>query len=80
MNELVREMLSLAEGEAKWLDDSARNFEQVAAKFREEEDKAAWDLLATVYRERAQTIQRMVEKTRESLMTDGNPELRLEHS
>jgi hypothetical protein len=79
VNESIKEILSLAESEANWLDQTARHFEEFAARLREEE-KAEWDLLATVYRERAQMIQRMVEKAREDFATDGASELRLESS
>jgi hypothetical protein len=79
MNELVKEVLSLAETEARWLDDSARNFELVAIELRQEE-KAEWDLLASTYRERAQAIQCTIEKARENFADDGPAELRLENS
>jgi len=48
-----------------------RHFEQFAANLNNEEEKAEWELLATAYRERAQTIQRMVGKVRESFANDG---------
>jgi hypothetical protein len=77
MKELIKEVISLAEGDAKWLDEAARNFERFATKLKEEE-KAEWDLLAAVYRERAQAIQDTAEKVRQSLETDGFSELRTE--
>jgi len=79
MNESIKEILSLAESEANWLDQTARHFEEFAAMFKEQE-KAEWDLLAACYRERAQMIQRMVEKAREDFAADGTSELRLENS
>jgi hypothetical protein len=77
MNELVNEILSLAEGNAKWLDHAARHFEQFAAQLHEAE-KAQWHLLAVVYRERAQAMQNQAEKVRRSLVTDASSELRLQ--
>jgi hypothetical protein len=77
MNELVNEVLSLAEGNAKWLEHAARHFEQFAAQLHEVE-KAQWHLLAAVYRERAQTIQDTAEKVRQNLVTDSSSELRAE--
>jgi hypothetical protein len=79
MNELLKEILAFAEGDAKWFDDAARKFEQFAAKLNEEE-KAELELLATVYRERAQVIQSVAERVRQSLATDAGSELRLENS
>jgi hypothetical protein len=80
MNESVKELLSLAEGDAKWFDDdTARNFERFAEKLKQEE-KAELDLLATVYRERAEAVQRIVEKVRENFATDGPSDLPLENT
>ena len=70
-DELVKEILSLAENDAKLMEETARSFEQFAANLNNEEEKAEWELLATAYRERAQTIQRMVGKVRESFANDG---------
>jgi hypothetical protein len=77
MNELVNEVLSLAEGNADWLDHAARHFERFAAQLHEVE-KAQWHLLAAVYRERAQAIQSKAEKVRQSLVADACSELRFE--
>lgn len=76
MHELIKEALSLAEGEAQWLHGAAQNFERLAVKLKEEE-KAEWDLLAAVYRERAEAVQSLAEKVRQSLVTDS-AELRLQ--
>ncbi|HXN26036.1 MAG TPA: hypothetical protein VN902_02875 [Candidatus Acidoferrales bacterium] len=77
MSERLKEFLSLVESESKRLDEAARNFEQLAAKLKEEE-KAEWDLLAAIYRERAQAIQSFAERMRQSLVADGSAELRTE--
>jgi len=77
MNELVNEVLSLAEGNAKWLDAAARHFEHFATQLTEHE-QAQLHLLAAVYRERAQTIQDTAEKVRQSLAPDASAELRLQ--
>jgi hypothetical protein len=74
MNESMKEILSLAESEANWLDQAARYFEEFAAMLKAQE-KAEWDLLATCYSERAQMIQRTVEKVRKDFATDGASEL-----
>lgn len=71
VNEVIKEILAFAEGDAKWFDDAARKFEQFAAKLNEEE-KAELELLATVYRERAQAVQCVAEKVRQSLATDDS--------
>jgi len=79
MNELVNEVLSLAEGNAKWLEHAARHFEQFAAQLHEVE-KAQWHLLAAVYRERAQAFQSQAEKVRQRLVTDSPSELGTEEA
>jgi len=73
----LKEVLSLAESNATWLDDAAQHFEQFAAQL-DEIEKAQWQLLAAVYRERAQTIQHEVEKMRAHLRSDGNSDLQME--
>jgi hypothetical protein len=79
MQPLLKEVLSLAESNATWLEDAAQHFEQFAAQLHDVE-KAQWQLLATVYREKAQSIQSETEKVRESLGSDGPAELRLENT
>ncbi len=66
MNELLKEALSLAEGDARWLEDAAQYFEDYASQLSGEE-KAKWQLLAAVYRERAQANQSVVGKVRQNL-------------
>jgi hypothetical protein len=71
MDKSVEQILSLAENDAKLMEETARSFEQFAANLNNEEEKAEWDLLAAVYRERAQIIKRMVGKVRENFANDG---------
>jgi hypothetical protein len=71
MDKSVEQILSLAENDAKLMEETARSFEQFAANLNNEEEKAEWELLATAYRERAQVIRRMVGKVRESFANDG---------
>jgi hypothetical protein len=71
MDKSVEQILSLAENDAKLMEETARSFEQFAANLNNEEEKTEWELLATAYRERAQTIQHMVAKVRESFANDG---------
>jgi hypothetical protein len=68
MDGLVNEILSLAEADVKWFEETARSFEQFAAKLNGEE-KAEWESLAAAYRERARVMKRMVEKVRENFAT-----------
>jgi hypothetical protein len=79
MQQPLKEILSLAESNATWLEDAARHFEEFAAQLHAVE-KARWHLLAAVYREKAQTIQSEAEKVRESLASDGPEELRLDNT
>jgi len=71
MDKSVEQILSLAENDAKLMEETARSFEQFAANLNNEEEKAEWELLATAYRERSQTIKRMVGKVRENFANDG---------
>ena len=77
MQQPLKDILSLAESNARWLDDAAQHFEQFASRLHEVE-KAQWELLASVYRERAQTVQSEAEKVRASLASDDFPEPRTE--
>jgi hypothetical protein len=71
MDKSVEQILSLAEDDAKLMEETARRLQQFAANLNDEDEKAEWELLATAYRERAQSIQRMVRKVRESFANDG---------
>jgi hypothetical protein len=79
MQQPLKEILSLAESNATWLEDAAQHFEEFAAQLHDVE-KAQWELLAAVYREKAQAIQSEAEKVREGLASDGPSELRLENT
>jgi hypothetical protein len=79
MQQPLKEILTLAESNAKWLDDAAHHFEQFAAQLHDVE-QAKWELLAAVYREKAQAIQSETAKVRAGLGSDGASELRLENT
>jgi hypothetical protein len=73
MEDLLKEVLTFAEGTGRWLNEAAQHFESLAAQLAAEE-KAKWHLLAAVYRERAQISESLMAKTRDSLAAD-DPEL-----
>jgi hypothetical protein len=79
MNASIKEVLSAAERDARWFRDTALFFEEFAAKLKAEE-KAEWDLLATVYRERAQAIQTRTEILRQKLAAGDSSEAGLENA
>jgi hypothetical protein len=79
MKELLNEALSLAEGDAIWLDEAARYFEDYASQLNDGE-KAELQLLAAVYLERAQRSQTAIGKVRQSLATDGSSALHSENA
>jgi hypothetical protein len=70
MHKSVEEILSLAEDDAKLMEETARKFQQYAANLNNEEEKAEFEMLAAAYRERAQVIQRIKRKVRESFADD----------
>ena len=53
MEELLREISSFVEGDVRWWDEAAQHVEELACNLPEAE-KAKWQVLAAVYRERAQ--------------------------
>jgi hypothetical protein len=69
MEDLLKEVLTFAEGTGRWLNEAAQHFESLAAQLAAEE-KAKWHLLAAVYRERAQISESLMAKTRDSLVPD----------
>jgi hypothetical protein len=73
MEDLLKEVLTFAEGTGRWLNEAAQHFESLAAQLAAEE-KAKWHLLAAVYRERAQISESLMAKTRDSLAA-GDREL-----
>ena len=66
MDDLLKEVLTFAEGTGRWLNEAAQHFEYLAAQLAADE-KAKWHLLAAVYRERAQMSGSLMAKTRDSL-------------
>ena len=68
MEDLLKEVLTFAEGTGRWLNEAAQHFENLAAQLAAEE-KAKLHLLAAVYRERAQISGNLMAKTRESIAT-----------
>jgi hypothetical protein len=77
MQQPLKEILSLAESNATWLEDAAQHFEEFAAQLHDVE-KAQWQLLAAVYREKAQAIQSEADKVRASLENGDHSEAGLE--
>jgi hypothetical protein len=69
MEDLLKEVLTFAEGTGRWLNEAAQHFESLAAQLAADE-KAKWHLLAAVYRERAQISESLMAKTRDSLAAD----------
>lgn len=53
MKDLLKELLSFVEGEARWWDDAAAHCEEVSPELGSEEKRAKFLLLCAVYRERA---------------------------
>lgn len=79
MEDLLKQVLDFAEGNAKWLDDAAKHFEILAAQLAEDE-KSKWHLLAAVYRERAQACGNMLRQMRKRSTADGSSQSRLQNS
>ena len=52
MSEQLHEVVSLIKTDARFLGDAAKHIEELTSKLGPEE-KAKWDLVAAVYRERA---------------------------
>jgi hypothetical protein len=75
MNDRLKEVFSLVESDARWLNDAAQYFEDYASQLNDGE-KAKWELLAAVYRERAQVSQNAVRKSSQNLASDGSSALR----
>ena len=63
MEELFREVLSFVEGDVRWWDEAAQHVEELASNLPEAQ-KTKWQLLAVVYRERAQAHTKLVERVR----------------
>jgi hypothetical protein len=59
LEELLKEVLSFVEGDVRWWDEAAQHVEELASGLPETE-KTKWQLLAAVYRERAQAHTELV--------------------
>jgi hypothetical protein len=59
LEELLKEILSFVEGDARWWDEAAQHVEELASGVPPAE-KAKWQLLAAVYRERAKAHTELV--------------------
>jgi hypothetical protein len=60
---LLKELLSFVEGDVRWWDEAAQHMEELAGGLPEAE-RAKWQLLAAVYRERAQAHRELVGSVR----------------
>jgi hypothetical protein len=69
MEDLGNELLSLFDDDAKWLEEAAAHFENLARSLPER-DRPEWQLTSAVYRERAQKhrelIRRMLQRSARS--------------
>ncbi len=63
MEDLLKELLSLVEGDARWWDEAAQHVEELASGLRETE-RPKWDLLVAVYHERAKAHTEVVASVR----------------
>jgi hypothetical protein len=63
LEELLKEVLSFVEGDVRWWDEAAQHVEELASGLPEAE-KTKWQLLAAVYRERAQAHTELVGSVR----------------
>jgi hypothetical protein len=63
VEDLVKELLSFIEGDAKWWEDTARQCGELANNLPPDE-KAKWQLLRAVYGERAQAHRELVKSVR----------------
>jgi hypothetical protein len=69
MNDLLKEVFSVVESDSRWFNDAAQYLEDYANQLNDGE-KPKWELLAAVYRERAQLIQIAVGKASQNVTTD----------
>ena len=63
MEELLKEVLSFVEGDARWWDEAAQHVEELAIGLAEAK-RTKWDLLAAVYHERAKAHRDLAERVR----------------
>ena len=64
MEDMLKEVLTFVEGDARWWDEAAQHVEDMASNLPEIE-KPKWQLLAVVYHERAKAHRELVEKARQ---------------
>jgi hypothetical protein len=63
LEDLLKEVLSFFEGDARWWDEAAQQVEELASGLPEAE-RAKWDLLTAVHRERAKAHTELVGRVR----------------
>jgi hypothetical protein len=63
LEEILKEVLSFVEGDARWWDEAAQHVEDLASGVPEAE-KAKWQLLVAVYHERAKAHTELVARVR----------------
>jgi hypothetical protein len=63
VEDLVKEVLSFIEGDAKWWEDAARQCCELSNNLPPD-DRAKWHLLCAVYGERAQAHRELVKSVR----------------
>jgi len=63
LEELLKEVLSFVEGDARWWNEAAQHVEELASSLPEPE-KTKWALLSAVYQERAKAHTELVASVR----------------
>jgi hypothetical protein len=63
MEDVLKEVLTFVEGDARWWDEAAQHVEDLANNLPEIE-RPKWQLLVAVYHERANAHRELAEKTR----------------
>ncbi len=63
MEELLKEVLSFVEGDARWWDEAAQHVEELTNGLPEAQ-QAKWQLLVAVYHERARAHTELVARVR----------------
>jgi hypothetical protein len=64
MEDMLKEVLTFVEGDARWWDEAAQHVEELASGLPETQ-QAKWQLLVAVYHERANAHKELVEKARQ---------------
>jgi hypothetical protein len=65
LEEILKEILSFVEGDARWWDEAAQRVEELASGLSEAEQRK-WQLLVAVYHERARAHTELVEGVRKN--------------